>query len=169
MAGLSQAKRAPVLHLCESLSEVMFKFTNIVMYFAPIGVGAAMAFTVGNMGLGVLVNLGKLLLTFYGALIAFALLVLLPVAADRRVPIRRFLRRGRRAGDHRVRHLHQRGRAAPRDGGDGSARRAAPHRRVRHSRRLQLQPRWFDAVSRAGQHLRRAGRGRPHALGASSS
>jgi proton glutamate symport protein len=91
LAGLSQAKRAPVLHLCESLSEVMFKFTNIVMYYAPIGVGAAMAFTVGNMGLGVLVNLGKLLLTFYGALIAFALLVLLPVAAIARVPIRRFL------------------------------------------------------------------------------
>ncbi|MDP9051233.1 MAG: cation:dicarboxylase symporter family transporter, partial [Acidobacteriota bacterium] len=91
LAGLSQAKRAPVLHLCESLSEVMFKFTNIVMYYAPIGVGAAMAFTVGNMGLGVLVNLGKLLLTFYGALIAFALLVLLPVATIARVPIRRFL------------------------------------------------------------------------------
>ena len=48
----------------ESLAEVMFKFTNVVMYFAPIGVGAAMAFTVGHMGLGVLVNLGKLLLTF---------------------------------------------------------------------------------------------------------
>jgi proton glutamate symport protein len=92
LAGLSQAKRAPVLHLCESLSEVMFRFTNIVMYYAPIGVGAAMAFTVGNMGLGVLVNLGKLLLTFYGALAAFALLVLLPVAAIARVPIRRFLR-----------------------------------------------------------------------------
>jgi proton glutamate symport protein len=91
LAGLSQAKRAPVLHLCESLSEVMFKFTNIVMYYAPIGVGAAMAFTVGNMGLGVLVNLGKLLLTFYSALIAFALLVLLPVAAIARVPIKRFL------------------------------------------------------------------------------
>jgi proton glutamate symport protein len=92
LAGLSQAKRAPVLHLCESLSEVMFKFTNIVMYYAPIGVGAAMAFTVGNMGLGVLVNLGKLLLTFYGALVAFALLVLLPVALIARVPILRFLK-----------------------------------------------------------------------------
>jgi len=92
LAGLSPAKRAPMLHLCESLSEVMFKFTNIVMYYAPIGVGAAMAFTVGNMGLGVLVNLGKLLLTFYGELTAFALLVLLPVAAIARVPIRRFLK-----------------------------------------------------------------------------
>ena len=68
--GLSEEKRGPVLRLCESLSEVMFKFTNVVMYFAPIGVGAAMAFTVGHMGLGVLVNLGKLLLTLYGALAA---------------------------------------------------------------------------------------------------
>ncbi len=51
LASLSEAKRTPVLHLFESLSEVMFKFTNVVMYFAPIGVGAAMAFTVGQMGL----------------------------------------------------------------------------------------------------------------------
>ncbi len=64
----------------ESLSEVMFRFTNVVMYFAPVGVGAAMAYTVGHMGLGVLVNLGKLLLTLYGALAAFGVLVLLPVA-----------------------------------------------------------------------------------------
>ena len=79
------------MRLCESLSEVMFKFTNLVMYFAPVGVGAAMAFTVGHMGLGVLVNLGKLLLTLYGALLAFYLLVLLPVALLAGVPVRRFL------------------------------------------------------------------------------
>lgn len=91
LATLSEAKRAPVLRLCESLSEVMFKFTNVVMYFAPIGVGAAMAFTVGHMGLGVLVNLGKLLLTLYGALAAFGLLVLLPVALIAGVPVWRFL------------------------------------------------------------------------------
>jgi proton glutamate symport protein len=91
LACLSAEKRAPVLSLFESLSEVMFKFTNVVMYFAPIGVGAAMAFTVGQMGLGVLVNLGKLLLTLYGALAAFGLLVLLPVALLFRVPVRRFL------------------------------------------------------------------------------
>jgi proton glutamate symport protein len=91
LASLSEDKRAPVLRLCESLSEVMFKFTNVVMYFAPVGVGAAMAFTVGHMGLGVLVNLGKLLLTLYGALVGFALLVLLPAALLFRVPVRRFL------------------------------------------------------------------------------
>jgi len=92
LATLSEAKRAPVLRLCESLSEVMFKFTNVVMYFAPIGVGAAMAFTVGHMGLGVLVNLGKLLLTLYGALAAFGILVLLPVALIAGVPVLRFLK-----------------------------------------------------------------------------
>jgi len=70
----------------------MFQFTNIVMYFAPIGVGAALAYTVGHSGLGVMVNLGKLLLTLYAALAAFALLVMLPVALLAGVPVRRFLR-----------------------------------------------------------------------------
>ncbi len=92
LASLSHSKRAPMMALCESLSEVMFKFTNLVMYFAPIGVGAAMAYTVGNMGLGVLVNLGKLLLTLYVALAAYALLVMLPVALIARVPVLRFLK-----------------------------------------------------------------------------
>ncbi len=91
LALLSEAKRAPMLGLCESLSETMFKFTNIVMYFAPVAVGGAMAYTVGHMGLGVMVNLGKLLLTVYGALLAFGLLVLLPAALLFRVPVRRFL------------------------------------------------------------------------------
>lgn len=91
LATLSESKRGPVLRLCESLSEVMFRFTNVVMYFAPVGVGAAMAYTVGHMGLGVLVNLGKLLLTLYGALALFAVLVLLPAALLFRVPVARFL------------------------------------------------------------------------------
>jgi proton glutamate symport protein len=91
LAGVSEQKRAPLLHLFEGLSEVMFKFTNVVMYLAPIGVGAAMAFTVGHMGLGVLINLGKLLLTIYGALVAFGVLVMLPAALLFGVPIRRFL------------------------------------------------------------------------------
>jgi proton glutamate symport protein len=91
LATLSEAKRGPVLRLCESLSEVMFRFTNVVMYFAPIGVGAAMAYTVGHMGLGVLVNLGKLLLTLYGALVLFAVAVLLPAAMLFKVPIAKFI------------------------------------------------------------------------------
>jgi proton glutamate symport protein len=91
LAGLNREKREPMLSFFTSLSETMFKFTNLVMYFAPIGVGAAMAFTVGQMGLGVLLNLGKLLLTLYIALIAFALLVLVPSALLFRISLRPFL------------------------------------------------------------------------------
>ena len=91
LACLPREKGAPVLNWFSSLAEVMFKFTNLVMYFAPIGVGAAMAFTVGQMGIGVLVNLGKLLLTLYIALIVFSLLVFLPSMWIFRIPLRRFL------------------------------------------------------------------------------
>ncbi len=90
LASLNGKKRAPLLQLFDSLSEVMFKFTNVVMYFAPLGVGAAMAFTVGQMGLGVLINLGKLLLTLYVALVAFGLLAFLPTAWLFGIPVRRF-------------------------------------------------------------------------------
>jgi proton glutamate symport protein len=89
---IGEAKRRPLLGVAESLAETMFKFTNIVMLFAPIGVGAAIAYTVGHMGLGILVNLAKLLATLYLALAAFLLFVLLPVALLARVPLRRFLR-----------------------------------------------------------------------------
>ncbi|HWR34687.1 MAG TPA: cation:dicarboxylase symporter family transporter [Clostridia bacterium] len=92
LAMLSEQRRRPMLMFCESLSETMFKFTNIVMLFAPVGVGAAIAYTVGHMGLGVLVNLFKLLATLYVALIVFLLGVLLPVALIARVPLRKFLR-----------------------------------------------------------------------------
>ena len=81
-----------VLAGCEGLADVMFKFTLIVMRFAPFGIGAAIAVTVAQGGLGVLLNLGKLVLTLYGALIAFFLLVLLPIAVMFRVPLKRFVR-----------------------------------------------------------------------------
>ncbi|MFN2637332.1 MAG: dicarboxylate/amino acid:cation symporter [Gemmatimonadaceae bacterium] len=81
-----------VLAGCEGLADVMFKFTLIVMRFAPFGIGAAIAVTVGQSGLGVLLNLGKLILTLYGALVVFIVLVLLPVALLFRVPLRRFVR-----------------------------------------------------------------------------
>ena len=82
----------PILSFAESLTQVMFRFTNLVMYFAPVGVGAAMAYTVGHMGITVLLPLIKLLLTAYGALIAFLLFVLLPIALFAKIPLRRFLR-----------------------------------------------------------------------------
>ncbi|MDO6391774.1 cation:dicarboxylase symporter family transporter [Pontibacter sp. BT731] len=92
LAMVTEKKRKPMLDFCESLSETMFKFTNIIMYFAPVGVGAAIAYTVGHMGFGILVNLFQLLATLYVALLAFVLLVLLPIALIARVPIVRFLK-----------------------------------------------------------------------------
>ncbi|MCC9138588.1 dicarboxylate/amino acid:cation symporter [Pontibacter silvestris] len=92
LAMVAEKKRKPMLDFCESLSETMFKFTNIIMYFAPIGVGAAIAYTVGHMGFGILLNLIQLLLTLYVALVAFLVLVLLPVALIAGVPVKRFLK-----------------------------------------------------------------------------
>ena len=92
MGRLSPEHRAPLLRVIESLTHTMFAFTNLVMYYAPVGVGAAMAYTVGQMGPGVLFHLGRLLFTLYGALLAFGLVGLLPVALIAGVPIRKFLR-----------------------------------------------------------------------------
>ena len=92
LGRLAEAKRAPLMRFFESLTETMFAFTNIVMYFAPIGVGAAAAYAIGHLGVAVLLPLGKLLLTGYVALIAFLLLVLLPIAKLARLPLKRLLR-----------------------------------------------------------------------------
>ena len=92
LGRLSDTKRAPLMRFFESLTETMFAFTNIVMYFAPIGVGAAAAYAIGHLGVAVLLPLGKLLLTGYVALIAFLLLVLLPIAKFARLPLKRLLR-----------------------------------------------------------------------------
>lgn len=92
LAMVSPQKRKPMLDFVESLSEAMFKFTHLVMYFAPIGVGAAIAYTVGHMGLGILLYLIQLLLTLYVGLIAFLLLVLFPIALFIGVPIKAFIR-----------------------------------------------------------------------------
>ncbi|MFZ4559909.1 MAG: dicarboxylate/amino acid:cation symporter [Saprospiraceae bacterium] len=83
-------KRRPFLVFAESLSEIMFKFTGIVMYLAPFGVGGAIAYTVAKMGLSVFQNLLMLLVTLYVALFVFILFVLVPVALIFKVPIRRF-------------------------------------------------------------------------------
>ena len=89
------AARTVVLSFCESLTEVMFRFVGFVMKLAPLGIGCAIAATVSLSGVGVLRNLGALVLTLYGSLVVFALLVLLPVALLFRVPIRRFWRAAR--------------------------------------------------------------------------
>ena len=92
--GLAQVRgpvRKVILSFCESLAEAMFKVVAIVMRFAPVGIGAAIAVTVGKSGLGVLGNLGVLVLALYGSLVVFALAVLLPIGVIAGVPIRRFV------------------------------------------------------------------------------
>jgi proton glutamate symport protein len=85
-------KGQPIVRAMDSLSQIMFKFTNYVMMFAPIGVGAAMAHTIGTQGPGVLVNLGKLILSLYLALIIFVILVFGIVAFIVRLPVGQFFR-----------------------------------------------------------------------------
>ena len=85
-------KARPVVDFCESLAEVMFKYTGYVMMVAPLGVFGAMAATIGDKGLGVLLNLGKLVLTLYGALVFFVIIVLGSVTAIAGIPLKRFIR-----------------------------------------------------------------------------
>jgi proton glutamate symport protein len=85
-------KGRPIIRAMDSLSQIMFKFTNYVMLFAPIGVGAAMAHTVGTQGLGVLLNLGKLIGSLYLALVVFILLVFGLVIWITQIPVRQFVR-----------------------------------------------------------------------------
>jgi proton glutamate symport protein len=92
LALVPERKRRPMLAFAESLSETMFKFTNLVMYAAPVGVFGAVAYTVGHLGLGVLLPLLKLLATMYVALVFFTTCVLFPIALLVRVPLKRFLR-----------------------------------------------------------------------------
>lgn len=92
LALLSEQKKKPILDFTESLAETMFKFTNIIMHFAPFGVGAAIAVTVGHLGIDILTSLLKLLFTLYGALLVFLFGVLLPVALLVKVPIRKFFK-----------------------------------------------------------------------------
>jgi proton glutamate symport protein len=91
LAMVDEKKRKPMVDFCESLAETMFKFTNLIMYFAPIGVGAAMAYTVGHMGVDILMHLFMLVATLYAALVAFLLLVLLPIALYIKLPILKFI------------------------------------------------------------------------------
>ncbi len=91
LAMVEEKKRKPMVDFTESLSEVMFKFTNIIMYFAPIGVGAAMAYTVGHLGVDILKNLFMLLGSLYLALIFFLLLVFVPIMLFLKIPIKKFI------------------------------------------------------------------------------
>ena len=86
------AKAKPVVDFAHSLAEVMFRYTGYVMYLAPLGVGAAVAYAIGSKGAAILVNLGKLVLTLYGALFLFIVAVLVPVLILTRIPLGRFFK-----------------------------------------------------------------------------
>jgi len=93
--GLSMIKeeqKKTMLHFLESVAETMFKFTNVVMYLAPFAVGASVAYTISQLGIGILVNMLNLLGTLYLSLIAFMLLILLPIAILCKVPVKRFIK-----------------------------------------------------------------------------
>src|SRR6185437_16216184 len=92
LALLSESKRAPLVNVLQSLADVMFQLTRIIMYLAPLAAGAAIAYTVGNTGLGTLLPLVKLVGTYYCALAAFAALVLIPTLALFRVPVLGFIK-----------------------------------------------------------------------------
>ena len=158
------AKARAVVDFCDSLAEVMFRFTNYVMLFAPLGVFGAIAATVGQKGLGVLLNLGE----------AGGHAVCRAGDRDRR----RFRRvGGDRARSHpalcrlraravpdRLLHRVERSRASPGARKYGSLRRAETYCRVRVAYRLQLQPGRHHAVSLARLGFRRAGRRHSHAV-----
>lgn len=91
LTQVEEKSREILVHFFEAVAEVMFKFTGMVMNFAPLGIGAAMAFTVGKSGLGTLGNLALLIVTLYLALGIFCLFVLLPLAYLVGVPVNRFL------------------------------------------------------------------------------
>jgi proton glutamate symport protein len=92
VAMLKEKYKSPMIRFTESLAETMFKFTQLIMYFAPFAVFAAIAYSIGHMGLDILFNLFKLLATLYVSLIVFLVAILLPVALLFRIPVRRFIK-----------------------------------------------------------------------------
>jgi proton glutamate symport protein len=92
LALVSEVKRLPVLALADSISQAMFKFTNIVMLLAPFAVFGAMATTVAHLGLSVLFPLLKLIGALYAAIGCFVVAVLVPIALYARIPIVQFIR-----------------------------------------------------------------------------
>jgi len=92
VAMLKDKHKNPMIRFTESLAETMFKFTQVIMYFAPFAVFAAIAYSIGHMGLDILFNLFKLLATLYVSLTVFLLGILLPIALIFKIPVRRFIK-----------------------------------------------------------------------------
>ncbi|RQO31451.1 dicarboxylate/amino acid:cation symporter [Taibaiella sp. KBW10] len=92
LAQLPIHKKEPLLNFTESLADVMFRFTNIIMKFAPLGVGGAIAYTTAHMGIDMLISLLKLLITLYITLVVFIVVILVPIALIARINIRQFIK-----------------------------------------------------------------------------
>jgi proton glutamate symport protein len=92
LAMVKEPMRKPMLDFSKSLAEVMFKFTNIVMLYAPIGIAGAIAYTIAHTGFGVLYNLGQLVATLYIAFAICVVAVLWPSAVIARLPVREFIK-----------------------------------------------------------------------------
>jgi proton glutamate symport protein len=91
VAKLGGQQKGTMLKFTGSLAEAMFKFTHIIMYYAPVAVFSAIAFTIGQLGLDVLTSLLKLLATLYVALLAFLLLVIFPLVIALKIPFKKYL------------------------------------------------------------------------------
>jgi proton glutamate symport protein len=91
VAMIKDRYKSPMIRFTEALAETMFKFTQLIMFFAPFAVFAAIAYSIGHMGLEILFNLFKLLATLYVSLIFFMILVLVPVALLFKIPLRKFI------------------------------------------------------------------------------
>jgi len=92
VSALADKFKSPMVRFCESLSETMFKFTKFIMYFAPLAIFGAISYSVGRMGLSIMVNLFELLGTLYLALFAFLLFVLTPIALLFKIPVKQFFK-----------------------------------------------------------------------------
>ena len=167
--GMIGEKGRPVISCCEGVAETMFRFTNIIMHYAPIGVAAAIAVHGRRGGMEHALSLGQLVGTLYLALAVFYIGVFVPVALLFKIPLRKFFKAVREPAIIAFSTTIERGGAAARDGSDGAPRLSAPHRVVRAAARLHVQPRRHDALPLARVGVRRAGRGRPSRPSASRS
>lgn len=91
LAQVKGERKEKMVNAIEGLAEVMFKFTNLVMYVAPLAVGGAIGYAVASMGYGVLHDLLKLLVTLYVALILFVGVVLVPIGLIVKLPFKKFI------------------------------------------------------------------------------
>ena len=93
LAICAVGKRAqPVIDILNSVATVMFKFTEYVMFFAPVGIFGAIAYTVGSNGIEILFNYGKIILSLYTALAVFVAIVLVIVCRIVRISVRSLIK-----------------------------------------------------------------------------